>query len=322
MTAAARLSAFAALGRGFANLRGNWPLAIASVVAMVVLTVGIVVSVVPLLLATGLEVADLAGLADDPQAVEKLRGFDPTAFSGSQLLVGLLVLLGGLVVTSLFYAWFQAGAIGVLSAGDAQAPPGPGRSPEYFRTWSGRDFVGQAGRLFGRVLGFWALWLGLWILWLLVLAGVVLAGAWGASRWGGGAALAIGCGGALPVGFSLLAMALAMNLGQADLARADGSAAAAVGVGFRVLSARLGAALGLWLLFFCALTAWGLFAGGLGWAAGVALADQPAAVGALTLVRFLFDMLVNSVLTLALLAASIALVRGERARSLNPEPVA
>ena len=74
---------------------------------------------------------------------------------------------------------------------------------------------------------------------------------YGGERWGGPAAVGIGCGGALPLGFLLVASSLWSLLAVADAARRESGTLAAARQGLRVLGRRLGAIVlifGFWLI--------------------------------------------------------------------------
>ena len=180
-----RLSAFEALGRGLANLRGNLGL-VATVMGGSLLVVAVALAALgPLVDLAGLSVADVFGKPDPERVAAAVANLDLRALLSGGLGAALLLFLAGLTVASLVQCWFQAGLLGVLGAGDAQAPPGPRRPALAFRTFSPRFFAAEARRLFGRLLGFYTLLLGLFLVWLLLVLAVGLAATLGSSRWGG-----------------------------------------------------------------------------------------------------------------------------------------
>jgi hypothetical protein len=237
-----KLSALGCLRRGFASLRANWGLVWVQWLEAALLWVLGMAGAALLLAGLGFDLATTYALL--------IEG-EPPAWGG-ELERGLAefspALLGGLVgavalwTLALFvYCWFAAGTYGVLIAADRQAAAGA-RDRRLFRTFSARDFAGWAGRYLWRyfaLLNLFALLatplLVLTMLWLLLLG-------FGTERWGYGAALGIGCGGALPLAFLALVLAVGMWLAMADAAREGSGVWTATGNGLRVLGRRLGAA--------------------------------------------------------------------------------
>jgi len=310
---ARRLSAFEALGRGLANLRGNLPLvAIATAGSLAVVGIALA-SLAPLLGLAGLDFGDLSGEPDPARVAAAIEGFDLARLLSGDTGAALLALFAGLTAASLVQCWVQAGLLGVLGAGDAQAPPGPRRPALAFRTFSPRLFAAEASRLFGRLIGYYALLFGLAAVAMLLLAVLVLLAAVAGARWGGGAAVAIGCGGAIPVAFVGAALALAATFGQGDLPRADGSAAAAVRAGLTVLGRRFGACLGIYALVLAAALAVALFQGGASFAARLAWGPGSTVGAAVEVTLLIVQTLAQALVGVALVATAIALVRAERA---------
>ena len=308
-----RLSAFEALGRGLANLRGNLGLVATAMAGSLLVVVVALAALAPLVELAGLGLADVFGEPDPQRVAAAVANLDLPGLLSGGFGAALLLFLAGVTVASLVQCWFQAGLLGVLGAGDAQAPPGPRRPSLAFRTFSPRFFAAEARRLFGRLLGFYTLLVGCFVVWLLLVLAVVLAAAFGGSRWGGGAAVAIGCGGAIPVGFALFVLALTATFGQGDLPRPDGSAAAAVRAGLSILGRRLGACVGLYVLLIAAALAIGVFQGGAGFAARLAWGPDTVLGASVEVALFLVQTRVQSVLALAIAATAIAIVRAEHA---------
>jgi hypothetical protein len=243
-----RLAAIDALGRGLANVRANWELLVAQVVAMLVLAVLVVGSLVPLVFAFGFTLAAVVATPADLLA----RLADPGLWLSTAVLAALLgaTLLGGLALA--VYSWFQAGIFGVLVAGDRQAGPGARRPAALFRNYSWPDFAGWAGRGVWRIFGWYhvyvtviTLLLGAWVALLAIAVRV------GVGR-GPAAGLGIGCGGALPLVFALLFSALWFEAAKADVMRAGSGALASWRRGGTVVARRFGGSLLLFLLMLCA----------------------------------------------------------------------
>ncbi len=309
-----RLSGIDALGRGVANLRANWQLVLVATGGTIVICALALAGLVPGLALVGLSLRDLASANPTPTSAGVFPSFDfdPSGLEPAALAMAALVFLAALLAASLVQCWVQAGVLGALWAGDAQSPPGAGRPAISFRTWSPRFYVAEANRLFFRLLGYYGILLGFVIVWLLLVLGLVLAIAATGQGFDGGAALAIGCGGAIPLFFLLFVLALAASVGQADVPRPDGSAFSAVRTGFRVLGSRLGACALLYLIFFAAVVAVATTEGIFNFSAGLLLRGSPGASLATGGLLFLIQTLVQTALTLALSAALIALVRADR----------
>jgi len=313
-----RLGALEALGRGVANVRGNLETAGVAAAGTLGLTGVVLLALVPWL---GLDEDGLASLfrvtAGHGQAAD-LAALGRLSWALLSNLWGLVLALSLAATIAFFvYCWYFAGILGVLYAGDAQAPPGPRRAPELFRTWSFRFFAGEASRLFWRLVWFYTIWsLILLAGTALFAAGIALVAAL-AGEAGGLAALAIGCGVALPSLFVFFAAVAAMSLGQAELVPPESGALAATRAGLRRLGRRFPAVLSLFVLFFFAALAIGLVEAGVGVALGRALADAPVAATVVQVVLFVAQVLLSSLLSLALTGACVALVRSERRRETD-----
>lgn len=150
------------------------------------------------------------------------------------------------LVALLLYAFLEAGILGVLVSGDRQAPPGA-RAREWFRTFTVGDLAGWGRRLMGRMLGLCVVAFCLCVGWALATAlWLGLSGA-AAQRWGGGAAVGIGCGGALPVAFGWAVLGLWWFLAQALVADERAGFFSSLVEALRLVGRRLG---GLILIVF------------------------------------------------------------------------
>jgi len=209
----------------------------------------------------------------------------------------------------------------VLTAAERQALPGAARGREWFRTFSLRNFFGWGGRYLWRFFGFVNLWMAAWIgvLLLFVFWFFLIAG--GGQRWGKPGALGIGCGSALPVLFVVLVVSFWGLVAQADLAREGSGVWAAAATGLRVLGARFGAVVALFLLFFGSLVVLGAVGLVVSIVLGLGLARAPLALSlAIRLAANLVQSLAGSVVVIALAATLVALVQGELPRGLPPSP--
>ena len=245
------LTAVDSIHRGLVNLRANWELLCFQVLQVLIVSVLVVVGFLPPLAALGftdLETFDPA-TQDWSSVVDSVAAWVARGREAWVLLVASLILTSAIwLMATLVYCYFQAGIFGVLVAGDRQAPPGRPRGRQWFRTFSaGSSFRGWAGRYLWRY--FWLLNLFMLIstVWLVLPLLLLLLTVWGDSRWGTSAALGIGCGGAIPVVFSLIVLAFWSQLAQADLAREASGVWIATGRGLQILGRRLGAVIVLGL---------------------------------------------------------------------------
>ena len=310
-----RLGALDALARGVANLRGNAEVALASALGSCVVMLVVAASLLPWLSAFGLDLGDLVG--GGPVEPQAWLGWARAALSPTDLLArfgaGLVAFALGLTVASFVYCWYWGGVIGLLAAGDAQAPPGAGRAPLLFRTWSMRYFVGEANRLAMRFLLFLSLFCGLLVVVLALMIAVVVAAMWLGGREHPGAALAIGCGGLLPAAFAYAAVALAAWVGQVALVGPRARVGAAARTGFRLLGRRLGACVALAGLYFVAAIAVAVAVGTGTALLRLVLSAVPTVALTVDFVLTLLQFALSALMTAAFAGAFVALVRSELA---------
>jgi len=238
------LSATDAIRRGLVNLRANWELILFQLLQTLVVMVLVLVGFIPPLAVLGFGELDLvdASVADWTSVMASAAGLVARGREAWVLLLASVVLSSAIwLMATLVYCYFQGGIFGVLMAGDRQAPPGKPRGWSWFRTFSARHLRGWAARYLWRY--FWLLNLIVLIatLWLVIPFVLILLTMWGDARWGSSAALGIGCGGAIPVIFSVFLLAFWVNLAQADLAREESSVLQAARQGLLILGRRLGA---------------------------------------------------------------------------------
>lgn len=302
-----RLSALDCLRRGWANLSANWELVllgwIGSFLTLALLALGLLLPLV--ILGVDLWTPGRPAAREAADALRRLTD------GSSSWLLALTALLAVWLLTLLFHCFVQAGAYGVLTAADRQALPGPGRHKLTFRTFSLRDFMGWGGlyvwRFFRLLLLGWTLIL---LMGLALLAWAVFLVA-GGGQWGGGAALGIGCGGALPLLFLALVLGLWFNVAQAGLAREASGVRAASRLGLSVLGHRLGAVLALFIVFLGAMFTLSVVFAPLSAVAERLLSGAPGVRALVQLVLFLLQSLPNALLTTALAGSLVALVRSE-----------
>jgi hypothetical protein len=301
-----RLSALDCLRRGWTNLSANWELVLLQWLEWLLLTVLLSLGLFLPLLIVGANLMEEGSAARRAEALaRRLADLSPA------LLLALVAMLAVWLASLLLHCYFQAGAYGVLASADRQALPGPRRRREFFRTFSLRDFLGWGGLYMWRFLGVLLLFgvltflLGGAVLLWMIFLGV------GGAQWGSPAALGIGCGGALPMGFLALVLGLWVHLAQADLARDGSSVRAASRRGIAVLGRRLGTVTALFLVTLVAALALAIVFFPLGAAADALLSGAPGMRTLVRLLLLLLQSLPNTLLAMVLAGALVALVRSE-----------
>jgi len=305
------------LRRGFLNLRANWelvPLQLAQTLIVVIVTLA---GLLPLVVALG------AGDLIDPEALPQdlemvLESLIPAL--GAELVelwapLSVALLAGMLIWTLAFFAfcYFQAGIFGILMSGDRQAPIARGASGAWrlFRTFSLRDFRGWAGRFVWSYFWLLSLLAGFALFWALLLLVLLLGGLWGGDRWGVMAGVGIGCGGALPLTFLLVVLALWTYLAQVELARGEVGVWRALGRSLQILGRRLGAVTLIFVLMVLAGTVIGAFFLPLSLAVDVSLRESLSGWVTAHSLLALLQWMAQAWLTVGFAASFVALVRGE-----------
>lgn len=267
----------------------------------------------------GLDILGVATGAD--------RGWSPDPDSWSRLAdrpVGSLALAAGATLTIwlvavLIHCFVQGGILGVLVAGDRQAPAGvPGR--EWYRTYGLREVGGRGRRLVWRLFGLWLLAVGACAAWAaasaLWLGLTVLA----AQRWGAGAGAGVGCGGSLPVVFGWIVLLFWWQLGQALLAEEGAPFWASVGQALRLVGHRFGGLLLIVLVVLVAALAVNVLFMPLSVGIELALARQASARLLSGSLLALAQWLAGSVLSVLYAGALVALTRSERHAAAGARP--
>lgn len=302
-----RLSALDCLRRGWANLSANWELVllrwIGSFLTLLLMILGFVLPLVALGVDLRMRGGNAAREIED--ALRQLANATPA------VPLALTATLAVWLLTLLFHCFLEAGTYGILTAADRQALPGAGRHKLLFRTFSLRDFMGWGGlyvwKFFRLLLLYWT---------LILLMGLVLM-AWliflfvGGAQWGEGAALGIGCGGALPVLFLALVLGLWFSVAEASLARESFGVRAASRRGLSVLGHRMGAVLALFIVFLGAMFALSVVFVPLSAVTDGLLTGAPGVRALVQLILLLLQSLPNALLTMALAGSLVALVRSE-----------
>jgi len=308
------LSAVDCISRGLVNLRANWELILFQMLQIFLVTVLTLVGFVPPLAVLGwteLEALD-ASMENWYGVVEDLSGLLARGQEAWLMLLASLLLSSAIwLMAMLVYCYFQGGIYGCLMAGDRQAPPGKAQGHRWFRTFSVRDLRGWAARYLWRYFWLLNLFLSISMGWLLIPLVLILLVVWGEAQWGAPAAVGIGCGGAIPVAFSIFVLTFWVSLAQADLAREDSGVWIATRRALRILGRRLGAIIVLTVVLIVVAASLGIMMGVastfFGLFSGTGTAAQVGGQLALTLVEWI----ISGTLSVAIIAILISLVHSE-----------
>lgn len=308
------LAAVDCIQRGLANLRANWELAPARLAQSLLASFLVLLGLLPLLALLGVGVLEIvSGLASDGAAWTPVP--DPRSGIAHPPL-GLVAVAAAAtlllwLLAALVYCFFEGGILGVLVSGDRQAPPGTARR-EWFRTYSRRNLLGWGGRLARRLLGLWLIATGLCAVWTLVSGLWLGLATLGGQRWGAGAGVGIGCGGALPVAFGWLVILFWWQIGQVVLAEERATFWTSLGEAGRIVGRRLGGLLLVALVVLGALLALNVVFLPLSIGIELALAEQAAARLAAGTVLALAQWLGASLLAVLYSGTLVALAGAER----------
>jgi hypothetical protein len=307
-------SAIDCLRRGFLSTRANWGLLPLKVLQDLLVTLLFVASFLPPVVVLG-GLALFAGEWSETALEDWLAGL--AGELGARLVPFLLAVLASLVIglaAVAVWAWFEGGILGVLVAAERQAHPRAADRPGawgWFKTFSLRDFSGWGGRYLWRFFWFFHLALTASLVFVLLVGLLVLGAVYGNESWGPGAALGIGCGGALPLAFALLVYGLWYSAAQPAVALEGSGTLRGSALGLRVVGRRLGASF-LILLVVAVVAVVVYLVLGLGqMGAGLFLEDRFGAWIALYVVFSLVQMAFGAALSVFLLAAYTSLVVAE-----------
>lgn len=195
-----RRGVIACFERGALNLRGNRRLLLTLLFKSGLNLAVATATIVPVLRMLDLDAAWLGLLGGQPEVfAERLTEWGSGLEMPAQLpwVLALLVLSG--VIQMIVQSFFDAGALGILAAGDYQAPDkdtaGRPLTADWFETFDWREFVGRGGQLVWRLL-FWRLGVGFVLLLVttlpFVLLGVVVEGTRGVALVAGCFAVGVG----------------------------------------------------------------------------------------------------------------------------------
>lgn len=324
------------LGRAWLASRANWQLVPLVAVQNFLVSLLLLLSFVPPLVVVAGPPPALDWTDPDPVALE--RWIEELGRRAGENLPALgLALVASTVIgliAAVVWAFVQAGVVGVLAAGDRQAPAaGTGGAWPLFRTFSWREFAGWGNQYLWRFFGFLHLLLLVALVltagFVLVLAAVGLL----TESAGMGAAAAVGC--ALLAAFGLVWLLYALwtlaahpylvdlvdpaapapagpVAGSGRRERRAGVVAAA-GRGWRLLGRRFGALVGIVAVVVMVAVVLVLPLVLVQMAVELAI-PAGAVVAVASLVSIVLQTLASAALTVYGLAATVALARGEALR--------
>jgi len=311
------LSAVSCLQRGVTNLRANWELVFVSWLQGLLTAGLILVGFAPPLGVLGFASFDWLATSEVEwteflaHAGELMnRGSDAWMLLGASLLVSSAIWL----LAFLVYCFFQGGILGILMAGDRQAPDGRSRGWQWFRTFSGRDLRGWGGRFLWRYFWLLNLMAAIGMLWVLVVVVVFGLTVLGGEQWGAAAAFGIGCGSSIPLAFGAILLVLWTNLAQVDLAREDSRVGLALRRALNLVGRRLGAVTLIFLVALVLAIFLGVGVSILSVLAGLFLPETGVGAWAGTVVQLGLsglEMIVGSVVAVGFSASLVSLVRSE-----------
>lgn len=314
------LSAVDCLHRGLFNLRANWELVLVQWLQVATTTVLSLVGLLPLLAVVGW--ASPEATAGSWEAARALDSWAELLSRGRQawvlLVVSLVIASAIWLIAMVVFCYLQGGILGLLMAADRQAPPGRPSHWRGFRAFSLARLRGWAGRYVWRYFWLLQIFFLVALAWLLLPLAVAALTAWGQSRWGGPAAVGIGCGGALPVVFSLVLLAFWLNLAQADLARQESGVGTAAREALRILGRRFGAVGGIFGAAFLASLFVTLSAGMVSLITGLGAGRSGISGIVASVISSLLQWMVGSAVGVAMVASLIGLVRSESRPEAGP----
>lgn len=309
-----RRTAVDCLRRGFLSSRANWGLVPMKLLQDLLLSVLLIASFVPPLLVLGGFVL-LEGGFSEAALQDWIAGLgDEIATRVVPLVLAVVASLVIGLLAVVVWAWFEGGMLGVLVAAERQALPRAEDAPggwRWFRTFTLRDFSGWGGRYLWRYFWFFHLALTVSLVFAFLLALLLVGAVAGNERWGPGAAIGIGCGGALPLVFAVVVYALWFSAAQPAVALEGSGSVRGSALGLRVVGRRLGASLLIGLTFLVVLTVVYMVLALGNFAAELFLKSSVAAWLTVYLSVTLVQLAVSSALNVYLLAAFSSLVVAE-----------
>lgn len=301
------MTSFEALGRGLLNARANWELIVVQLVQLLAVTLVMVLGLVPLFAALG--VGSIAAIPEEPEELARWLVDLFARTSPASLLAGVTGLLLIWLVAMLVYSYFQAGLFGVLVSAEHQAPPGSVSEARLFRTFRAGDFFGWSRRFMWRLFWFFNVFGAVALAGVLLVVVFIALVAFIGGRYGAVSGFTIGCIGALPILFALVAFSLWAVLAQVELVRPGAGFWPAQRQALEVLGRRLGAASLIWLIWVGFSVILGLAFGVVSMVVEIGLSASGVAKALTTLMLTVLQWAVGAVLTLCMGAACAALAR-------------
>ncbi len=219
----------------------NWELVPIEFLRVVVVTIGTMAGVIPIVVLLDPGFATLSPGALLAAGAWSERLANVIELHPERLILILIAWLVISTATFLFSCFLRGGTFGTLVGADRQALPGSGRPRAWFRTFSGSDFRGWGGRLWGRY--FWLANLDALVIMLLLAltAGMAIAVEW--AYEGGKSALAggVGCAAVLVLVVVLVGSRIWVAVARADAGREESTVGGAAMKALALLGNRFGA---------------------------------------------------------------------------------
>ena len=245
-----RPGALGSLQRGVLNLRANRELIALAWLQRLLLVALSVLSLLPFYWVLDLRLPGRQLAPDEllnwiVEAAERLLGQMATvpfwmAVVASSALLALVLFV---------YSFFEAGAFGVLAAGERRSPAADAsplaRPPAGFRCYTWKTYQEAGGAYLWRFFWLMNLLLLFWTVWLLLVSVAALTSGFAAGSAGVGAALALGCLSVLPLAFVAMLLVFWGWFAQAEIVCRDRGVWPGLLGGLRLATRRLGTMIGL-----------------------------------------------------------------------------
>lgn len=315
-----RPGALGSLQRGVLNLRANRELIALIWLQRFLLVVLSLVSLLPFYWVLDLR---LPGSDRQPEeyldwAVQTVEGLVDQAATPT---FWMAVVASSAVLTLVLfvYSFFEAGAFGLLAAGERRAPDDrPGEpAAANFRSFTWSSFQADGGAYLWRFFWLLNLMLLFWTIWLLLGSVAAVTSGLTAAAAGPGAALALGCLSVLPLTFVALVLVFWGWFSQAEIVWRDCGVWTGLLGGLRLTTRRLGTVTGLSVVLIVVVIASAVMFLLLTLTLETALASFAGVRIALVWSLQALQWLVGAVIHLTFVAAIVALARSGRASAVG-----
>jgi hypothetical protein len=318
-----RLGALGSLQRGLLNVRANWRLALLGWVQSLLVALLTLASLLPFYFIFGFELPSVdAGMEEALEWTVELSERLLASLVTAPFWLALIASSALMMLSLMVYSFVQAGSFAVLNRGDRAAGPGAAPPVAGFEAFSWAEFQRLAGKFLWRFFWLFNLILLFWMGWVLLgfLSAMVIVLAGSAAGLGAGVGLAVAA--ALPLAFLFVVLLFWSPLAQAAMVESDCGVADSLRQGLVILTRRLGAVLGLFVvLLVVSFGMWIVFAM-LSITLGTALSMFGTVGTVLSWGLQAVQWLVTAVFNLVIAATLISLGVGESVARQPPEPAA